>query len=120
MPIASGPDAGRDEVYASWRKAVGAVLAKSRKVDPADLPAEPERLLDVITYDGVTVAPLYTPHDELAEPALPGAFPYIRGRDGLRDVNQGWFVGARYGAADTDAATVNRLVLDGLNNGVSA
>ncbi|MCX5046632.1 methylmalonyl-CoA mutase small subunit [Aldersonia sp. NBC_00410] len=120
MPIASGPDAGRDEAYADWRKGVGAVLAKAHRTDPADLPAEPERLLDVITYDGVTVAPLYTEHDELTEPALPGAFPYVRGRDAHRDVNRGWFVGARYGAAGADAAAVNRLVLDGLDNGVGA
>ena len=40
--------------------------------DPADLPAEPERLLDSPTYEGFPIRPLYTDADEHGEPGLPG------------------------------------------------
>lgn len=119
MPIASQEDASRT-AYAAWQKAVAGVLAKSRRVDVADLPEDPERLLETTTYDGVTISPLYGPRDEHPENALPGVFPFVRGRDAARDVNAGWKVSARFGVAESDAAKVNRSILDGLNNGVSA
>ena len=106
--------------YTAWQKAVAGVLAKSRKVDIADLPEDPEHLLDFTTYDGVTVSPLYGVRDELPENPLPGAFPFVRGRDATRDVNAGWKVSVRFGAGSSDAESVNRSVLDGLDNGVSA
>ena len=43
-----------------WRAAVAGVLAKSSRKDPADLGAEPERLLDSPTYEGFPIRPLYT------------------------------------------------------------
>lgn len=104
--------------HAQWRKGVAGVLAKSRRVDVGDLPPEPETLLAVQTYDDITVSPLYTAGDELPEPGLPGTFPFVRGRDGHRDVNAGWLVSAKY--TETDPAAVNRAILDGLGNGVSA
>ncbi|MFR9749435.1 methylmalonyl-CoA mutase family protein [Nocardia sp. 004] len=118
MPIAS--DSGVDPVpeFAAWRKGVLGVLAKAHRVDAAAPPAEPERLLDQVTYDGLTIAPLYTRHDELPEQPLPGRFPFVRGHDATRDVHRGWFVGARIGERDAEAA--NRRILDGLVNGVSA
>ncbi|WP_280248833.1 methylmalonyl-CoA mutase family protein [Nocardia abscessus] len=118
MPIASDP--GTDPVpdYAQWRKGVAGVLAKARRVDVAELPGEPERLLDETTYDGLTVAPLYTRRDELPEQPLPGTFPFVRGRDATRDVHQGWFVSAQ--VAQRDAAAANREILAGLENGISA
>ncbi|MEO7078854.1 MAG: methylmalonyl-CoA mutase subunit beta, partial [Rhodococcus sp. (in: high G+C Gram-positive bacteria)] len=119
MPIASQEDASRT-AYAAWQKAVAGVLAKSRRVDVADLPEDPERLLETTTYDGVTISPLYGPRDEHPENALPGVFPFVRGRDAARDVNAGWKVSARFGVGESDAAKVNRSILDGLNNGVSA
>ena len=45
---------------ARWRSAVAGVLAKTTRRDPADLPAEPERLLDSPTYEGFPIRPLYT------------------------------------------------------------
>ncbi|MEU6828003.1 methylmalonyl-CoA mutase family protein [Nocardia beijingensis] len=118
MPIAS--DAGADPVpeYGAWRKGVAGVLAKARRVDVSELPEEPERLLDETTYDGLTVAPLYTRRDELPEQPLPGTFPFVRGRDATRDVHRGWFVSARF--AQRDAAAANREILAGLENGISA
>lgn len=111
-------DAARD--YAKWQKAVAAVLAKARKVDVADMPAEPERLLDTTTYDGVTISPLYTRRDETPETALPGVFPFVRGRDAHRDVNRGWLVSASFGAGESDPKAANQTILDGLENGISA
>ncbi|WP_415974835.1 methylmalonyl-CoA mutase small subunit [Rhodococcus sp. 077-4] len=121
MSIASHEDAARS-AHAAWQKAVAGVLAKSRRVDVADLPDDPEHLLDSTTYDGITVSPLYTAFDERPEGPLPGQFPYLRGRDPHRDVNAGWKVCTRHGrdAADGDAATLNTQILESLSNGTSA
>ncbi|WP_067820781.1 methylmalonyl-CoA mutase family protein [Nocardia inohanensis] len=118
MPIAS--DSGTEPVpgYAAWRKGVAGVLAKARKVDVSELPDEPEKLLAVKTYDGLTVNPLYTRRDELPEQPLPGQFPFVRGGDATRDVHRGWYVSQRFGG--TDAKSVNEEILSALENGVSA
>ncbi|GAA4814046.1 methylmalonyl-CoA mutase family protein [Tomitella cavernea] len=119
----SAPD---DPGYSAWRTAAAAVLAKGRRIDPADLPAGPEELLQATTYDGAEVAPLYTAADERAEQPLPGSFPYVRGGDATRDVTVGWLVDARFGGADDDndpaaePAALNERILDALANGVSA
>ncbi|MDJ0394941.1 methylmalonyl-CoA mutase small subunit [Rhodococcus sp. G-MC3] len=129
MPVASQEDTSQEDAsqdaasrsaYAAWQKAVAGVLAKSRRVDVADLPADPEHLLDSTTYDGVRISPLYGTRDELVENPLPGVFPFVRGRDATRDVNAGWKVSARFGVGQTDPEAVNAAILDGLNNGVSA
>ena len=110
-----------DVAYAEWRTAVAGVLAKARRVDPAELPAEPERLLDATTYDGLTVAPLYTARDERPQEPLPGEFPFVRGSDATRDVHKGWEVAAEFGGdSDTNTADTNAAILDALANGVSA
>ena len=86
MSIQTSADpAGMQQGLSRWRSAVAAVLAKSTRRDPADLPAEPERLLDSPTYEAFPVRPLYTSLDELPEPPLPGQWPYVRGGDALRD-----------------------------------
>ncbi|MBU3064817.1 methylmalonyl-CoA mutase small subunit [Nocardia sp. NEAU-G5] len=118
MPIGSDPGPEVVPGYAAWRKGVAGVLAKPRRVEPAELGEEPERLLDTSTYDGVTIAPLYTRRDELPEQPLPGEFPFVRGADATRDVHRGWHVAARFESADS--AAVNEEILAGLDNGVSA
>ncbi|USC12978.1 methylmalonyl-CoA mutase small subunit [Rhodococcus sp. 11-3] len=116
MSLASeAEDAAR--AYAQWQEAVAGVLAKSRRVDPAELGPEPQRLLATTTYDDVAVAPLYGVRDERPEAPLPGSFPFVRGGSATRDVNTGWLVSARFG--DT-AGDVNERILDALENGVSA
>ncbi|MEU7144003.1 methylmalonyl-CoA mutase family protein [Nocardia sp. NPDC046473] len=125
MPIASEPGpgsapTGADPVpqFAAWRKGVAGVLAKVRRVEIAELPDEPEHLLDETTYDGLTIAPLYTRKDELPEQPLPGTYPFVRGSDATRDVHRGWHVSAHFGGGD--AAAVNREIMAGLGNGISA
>ena len=77
---------------ARWRAAVAGVRAKGGRRDPADLPAEPERLLDSPTYEGFPIRPLYTALDALPEPPLPGSWPFVRGADADRDAIAGWKV----------------------------
>lgn len=103
-----------------WRSAVAGVLAKSTRRDPADLPAEPERLLDSPTYDGFPVRPLYTSADQLTEPALPGRWPFVRGSDARRDVKSGWKVAEAFPADGSSAQDGNGMALVGLTDGVSA
>jgi len=117
-PASEAEDAAR--AYSEWQQAVAGVLAKSRRVDAAELGPEPQKLLETTTYDGVTVSPLYSGRDELPEAPLPGQFPFVRGADGSRDVNSGWLVAARFGQGAQNGADVNRTILDGLENGVSA
>ena len=104
-----------------WRSAVAGVLAKSTKRDPADLPAEPERLLDSPTYDGFAIRPLYTSFDAPPEPPLPGQWPFVRGSDALRDVKAGWRVAEAFPAnGPGTVAEHNGAVLLALTEGVSA
>ncbi|MBJ7338420.1 MAG: methylmalonyl-CoA mutase small subunit [Mycolicibacterium sp.] len=105
----------------AWRAAVAAVVAKSRRQDPADLGAEPERLLDSPTYEGFPVRPLYTALDALPEPALPGQWPFIRGGDALRDVRSGWKVAESFPiGTGSGVSEGNETVLAALSDGVSA
>ena len=110
-----------DSDIARWRSAVAGVLAKSTRRDPADLPAEPDRLLDSPTYEGFAIRPLYTSLDTLPEPALPGQWPYVRGGDARRDVKSGWKVAETF-PIDPSAATgtINGAVLLALTDGASA
>jgi methylmalonyl-CoA mutase len=110
-----------DSDIARWRSAVAGVLAKSTRCDPADLPTEPDRLLDSPTYEGFPIRPLYTSLDTLPEPALPGQWPYVRGGDARRDVKSGWKVAETF-PVDSSAATgtINGAVLLALTDGASA
>ncbi|RWA17474.1 hypothetical protein MELE44368_04845 [Mycolicibacterium elephantis DSM 44368] len=97
------------------------VLAKTTRRDPADLPAEPERLLDSPTYEGFPIRPLYTSLDAIAEHPLPGQWPYARGGDALRDVKAGWKVAEAFPANGSAAAgQQNGALLLALTEGVSS
>ena len=82
-----------------WRSGVAGVLAKSLRREAADLPAEPERLLDSPTYEGFPVRPLYTALDGVPELPLPGQWPFARGGDARRDVLSGWKVAEQFPVA---------------------
>jgi methylmalonyl-CoA mutase len=112
--------AGLEQVRGRWRSAVAGVLAKSTRKEPTELGDEPEHLLDTSTYDGFAIGPLYTAFDELAEPPLPGEWPYLRGGDALRDVKSGWKVVEAVPAAGAAAGEANAAVLAALGDGVSA
>ncbi len=86
----------------------------------ADLPAEPERLLDSPTYDGFPIRPLYTSADERTEPALPGKWPFVRGGDAARDVKSGWKVAEAFPLQGSATAESNGAVLLALTEGVGA
>ncbi|HTM83444.1 MAG TPA: methylmalonyl-CoA mutase small subunit [Mycobacterium sp.] len=104
-----------------WRTAVAGVLTKGNRRDPADLPPEPERLLDSDTYEGFAIRPLYTSLDARPEPPLPGQWPFIRGGDALRDVKSGWRVAEHFPqTAGGNVDTVNGAMLVALTEGVSA
>ncbi|MGW4096092.1 methylmalonyl-CoA mutase small subunit [Mycobacterium sp. NPDC004974] len=104
-----------------WRTAVAGVLAKSSRRDVADLPAEPERLLDSQTYEGFAIRPLYTSLDARPESTLPGQWPFVRGGDALRDVKSGWKVVESFPAvAGSAAGTINGAALVALTEGASA
>lgn len=105
--------------FARWQKDVAGVLAKTTRKAVEDLPADPERMLDSPTYDGVAIRPLYTALDELPEPSLPGQWPFVRGGDPQRDVNSGWKVAERFDGAG-DPALLNEAILDALGQGASA
>lgn len=96
------------------------VLAKSTRREPADLPAEPERLLDSETYEGFPIRPLYTRADEITEPPLPGRWPFTRGGDALRDVKTGWKVAEAFPVDVGAVESANGTVLLGLTEGISA
>jgi methylmalonyl-CoA mutase len=113
----SAVESDRDQ----WRQAVAGVLAKSRRGDTPDLPAEPERLLDSATYEGFPIRPLYTSLDAVPEPSLPGQWPYVRGGDARRDVKTGWRVAEPFPIVPgSGVETVNGAVLLALTEGVSA
>ncbi len=106
-------------VYEQWSESAAAVLAKSRRVDVADLPDTPTGLLSTPIPGGLTVRPLYTRLDETAEPGLPGGFPFVRGADRARDVVMGWRVTERFGDDDTAPDAVREQILDACANGAS-
>lgn len=103
-----------------WRSGVAGVLAKSLRRDAADLPAEPERLLDSPTYEGFPVRPLYTALDEVPESPLPGQWPFARGGDARRDVLSGWKVAEQFPVTASGTSEANGALLLALTEGTSA
>ncbi|CAN5443947.1 methylmalonyl-CoA mutase small subunit [soil metagenome] len=122
--ILSADSADLEQALARWRDGVAGVLAKSMRRDVADLPTDPERLLDTDTYEGFPVRPLYSALDARSEAPLPGQWPFTRGGDATRDVLAGWkvleaFPVAGRGVEDGSTEAGNAAVLEALSNGVS-
>lgn len=117
----SGGTQSLEREYQQWSQSAAAVLAKSRRVEPDQLPGTPEELLSTITPDSVVIKPLYTRRDERPEPGLPGGEPFVRGADAARDIHLGWRVTERFGDTDdvTDTSVLNDQILDALTYGAS-
>lgn len=101
-----------------WRERLAAVL--DRMGVPADDEA-PEQALASTTYDGITIAPLYTADDVDdidGRVGLPGLPPFIRGGRPQGFLGTGWDVRARH--ADPDPAATNEAALADLEHGVSS
>ncbi|PJE09668.1 MAG: methylmalonyl-CoA mutase small subunit [Mycobacterium sp.] len=108
-----------EQVRGRWRSAVAGVLAKSARIDPAELGDQPEQRLETPTYDGFVIRPLYTAFDELPEPPLPGQWPFVRGGDPSRDVKSGWKVVEAFPLPGAPTAEANAALLAALGEGVS-
>lgn len=108
-----------EQVRGRWRSAVAGVLAKSARIDPAELGDQPEHRLDTPTYDGFVIRPLYTAFDELPEPPLPGHWPFLRGGDASRDVKSGWKVVEAFPLPGAPVGEANAAMLAALGEGVS-
>ncbi|MFQ2876286.1 methylmalonyl-CoA mutase small subunit [Mycobacterium sp. MS3] len=108
-----------EQVRGRWRSAVAGVLAKSARIDPAELGDHPEERLETPTYDGFVIRPLYTAFDELPEPPLPGHWPFVRGGDPSRDVKSGWKVVEAFPLPGAPVAEANGALLAALGEGVS-
>lgn len=104
-----------DQARARWRSAVAGVLAKSSRRNPADLPAEPERLLDSETYEGFPIRALYTADPPRPEAALPGDWPFIRGGDPNHDVLAGWKVVEEFPPAPGSTTEILTALVDGVS-----
>ena len=107
------PPADREQ----WRSLVAAVLAKSG-VEPGD--GRPEDALSYRSYDGLTIAPLYTAEDlpdgvGLDAAGVPGEPPFVRGSTARRSA---WDIRQR--VSEPDPATANRAVLAELAGGASS
>lgn len=103
------PPATRDR----WRELALAVLRKSADVD------DPEQALATLTYDGITLRPLYDASDLPGRPAgLPGLPPYTRGARPEGGVAAGWDVRQRH--AHPDPAVTREAVLADLENGATS
>ncbi|MDP9841822.1 methylmalonyl-CoA mutase family protein [Streptosporangium lutulentum] len=89
-----------------WRELALGVLRKSGVET-----GSPEEALASLTYDGVTIAPLYDASDLPPDPGLPGSAPYIRGS---RPEGGSWDVRQRHEVPDPEA------VLADLENGVTS
>ena len=111
-----------EDARARWRSAVADVLAKSTRRDRAELPADPESLLDSPTYEGFPIHALYTALDEGPEAPLPGRWPFIRGAHRDRDVLAGWKVADEFPPAGFTGTTAdaNATLLTELVDGISA
>src|ERR1043166_3781466 len=90
LALAAGfPAADRDR----WRELVREVLRKSRRATEDTPLDEVERLIATTTYDGITVAPLYTAQD--APYARSGLPSYTR-----QESPAGWDVRQRHAHPD--------------------
>lgn len=100
-----------------WQELVRSVLVRSG-VSAAQDADSPEDLLATTTYDGITIAPLYTADDAVSPVGVPGLASFTRGGRPEGATIAGWDVRARYD--DPDPAAVNDQALADLEHGVNS
>ena len=102
---------------AQWQKLALAVLRKAGTADDGTPPEAVRELLGSVTYDGITVAPLFTAGDAGGLPAAgwPGQTPFIRGASAAP---RAWDVRQRH--ADPDAKVTREAILADLENGATS
>jgi methylmalonyl-CoA mutase len=97
-----------------WVRLAAGVLRKSEP----DLPLEKvTEALSTVTYDGITLAPLYT-GDATVAGGVPGQAPFTRGGTATGSVPAGWEVRQRH--ADPDPAATREAILADLEGGVTS
>lgn len=111
----STPDQPVSKDFERWRAQVAGVLRKSGKLGAEDARKDPEALLNVKTYDGVAIKPLYTSADAPAESA---AHLLVQAAAAARSDHSAWDVRTLH--ASPDAAATRRAVLKDLENGASS
>ena len=99
-----------------WQRLVESVLAKSGKPGLAGEAAE--NALTTELQGGLKVRPLYTAHDESADPGFPGFAPFVRGGRAQGSAVAGWDV--RQFHQRPQARAANEAVLADLENGVTS
>jgi methylmalonyl-CoA mutase len=92
-----------------WRHLVDGVLKKSG--------ASYDSLVST-TYDGISIAPLYTAEDIAPPSGFPGVAPFVRGGKPNGSVDGGWLVRQLHG--HPDPAVAKNAVMADLLNGVSS
>ncbi|KAA2251186.1 methylmalonyl-CoA mutase [Solihabitans fulvus] len=100
-----------------WRTLVDGVLRRSG-VDVDQHAGPIEDLIASRSYDGVTIAPLYTAQDAVPPTGLPGLPPFTRGSRPQGGVTSGWDVRQRHD--NPDPAAARDAVLADLEHGVTS
>ena len=111
----SMPDQPVSKDLERWRAQVAGVLRKSGKLGAEDARKDPEALLNVKTYEGVAIKPLYTSADAPTESA---AHSLVQAAAAERSDRSAWDVRTLH--ANPDAAATRRAVLKDLENGASS
>jgi methylmalonyl-CoA mutase len=104
--------------FEQWQELALGVLRKSGR---AGTDATPDEVLDLLarpTYDGTTIAPLYTAADAAVDAGVPGLPPFVRGSRPEGAVAAGWDVRQRH--AHPDPAVCQQAVHADLANGVTS
>ncbi|MBT8228413.1 MAG: methylmalonyl-CoA mutase small subunit [Dactylosporangium sp.] len=115
LPLAAAfPPADSDQ----WRRLALGALRKSGKAGDDTLPEAVDELLAKVTYDGITIAALHSGSTERPPIGVPGAPPFVRGRQAAGAVATGWDVRQRH--AHPDAGVARAEILADLEHGVTS
>lgn len=83
--------------------------------------ADFDKVMKTKTYEGITLEPIYTRQDleKLSfTGAVPGQFPFLRGNDPERFLNEGWYIAQLQ--SEPELKELNRQLLSELGRGLTA